>query len=143
MKVRIEYANANSTQEDLLGLKEFIAGKKIEGVSRVSIATAKAVKGAAGEGLASAVTAVLGTVTGALTRLMDALVEWVKLKRSEIRITGTSGAEICISGKVKEKDLEKALEKFYAQEKANVKAGAQRATKPTPPPPPAKNDEKK
>ncbi|MBO4771274.1 MAG: hypothetical protein J5595_01915 [Bacteroidales bacterium] len=143
MKVRIEYANANSTQEDLLGLKEFIAGKKIEGVSRVSIATAKAVKGAAGEGLASAVTAVLGTVTGALTRLMDALVEWVKLKRSEIRITGTSGAEICISGKVKEKDLEKALEKFYAQEKSNVNAGAQLATKPTPPPQPAKNDEKK
>ncbi|MBQ5551272.1 MAG: hypothetical protein IIT32_09430, partial [Bacteroidales bacterium] len=52
------------------------------------------------------------------------------------RLVGTSGAEICISGKVKDKDLQNALEKFFTQEKANVKAGAKRASRSVPPPPP-------
>ena len=143
MKVKIEYTKGETTKEDLLELKTYIESKKIKGVSRVTVAMAKPTKSGVA-GIVPAVTAVVSSLTEPLTRMMDILVEWVKLKRSEIRLVGTSGAELCISGKVKEKDLQNALAKFYEQEKANVKVGAKRATKPTPPPPPpAKNEEKK
>jgi hypothetical protein len=136
MKVKIEYAKGNPTKEDLMALQAFIERKKIKGVSRVGLATTRPKKGEMGSGIASALSALIGSATEPLTTLAMALVEWVKLKRSEIRLVGTSGAEICISGKVKDKDLQNALEKFFMQEKANVKAGAKRASKPTPPPPP-------
>ena len=136
MKVKIEYTKGNPTKEDLMALKEFIERKKIKGVSRVALATQRPKKGEMGAGIVPALTALVGSATEPLTTLAMALVEWVKLKRSEIRLVGTSGAEICISGKVKDKDLENALEKFFTQEKANVKAGAKRASRPTPPPPP-------
>ncbi|MBQ1698816.1 MAG: hypothetical protein II075_13150 [Bacteroidales bacterium] len=147
MKVKIEYTKGDVTKEDLLALKEFIERKKIKGVSRVSLATQRPKKGEMGAGLIPALTALigsLGSLANPFTELAHTLVEMVKLKRSEIRLTGTSGAELCISGKVKEKDLQNAIEKFFEQEKANVKAGSKRATKPTPPPPPpAQNEEKK
>lgn len=136
MKVKIEYAKGNPTKEDLMALQAFIERKKIKGVSRVGLATMRPKKGEMGSGIASALSALIGSATEPLTTLAMALVEWVKLKRSEIRLVGTSGAEICISGKVKDKDLQNALEKFFIQEKANVKAGAKRASKPAPPPPP-------
>lgn len=136
MKVKIEYAKGNPTKEDLMALQAFIERQKIKGVSRVGLATTRPKKGEMGSGIASALSALIGSATEPLTTLAMALVEWVKLKRSEIRLVGTSGAEICISGKVKDKDLQNALEKFFMQEKANVKAGAKRASKPTPPPPP-------
>lgn len=136
MKVKIEYAKGNPTKEDLMALQAFIERKKIKGVSRVGLATTRPKKGEMGSGIASALSALIGSATEPLTTLAMALVEWVKLKRSEIRLVGTSGAEICISGKVKDKDLQNALEKFFIQEKANVKAGAKRASKPAPPPPP-------
>jgi hypothetical protein len=119
-----------------MALQSFIERKKIKGVSKVGLATQRPKKGEMGAGIVPALTALVGSATEPLTTLAMALVEWVKLKRSEIRLVGTSGAEICISGKVKDKDLENALEKFFTQEKANVKAGAKRASRPTPPPPP-------
>ncbi|MBR3713507.1 MAG: hypothetical protein IKM98_09970 [Bacteroidales bacterium] len=136
MKVKIEYAKGETSKEDLMALQSFIERKKIKGVSKVGLATQRPKKGEMGAGIASALTALIGSATEPLTTLAMALVEWVKLERSEIRLVGTSGAEICISGKVKDKDLQNALEKFFTQEKANVKAGAKRASRPTPPPPP-------
>ena len=136
MKVKLEYAKGDASKEDLMALQSFIERKKIKGVSRVGLATQRPKKGEMGAGIVPALTALVGSATEPLTTLAMALVEWVKLKRSEIRLVGTSGAEICISGKVKDKDLQNALEKFFTQEKANVKAGAKRASRPTPPPPP-------
>ena len=127
MKVKIEYTKGNPTKEDLLALKEFIERKKIKGVSRVALATQKPKKGEMGAGLIPALTALigsLGSLANPFTELAHTLVEMVKLKRSEIRLTGTSGAELCISGKVKEKDLQNAIEQFFAQEKANVTTSA-------------------
>jgi hypothetical protein len=147
MKVKLEYAKGDASKEDLMALQSFIERKKIKGVSRVGLATQRPKKGEMGAGLIPALTALigsLGSLANPFTELAHTLVEMVKLKRSEIRLTGTSGAELCISGKVKEKDLQNAIEKFFEQEKANVKAGSKRATKPTPPPPPpAQNEEKK
>ncbi len=140
MKVKIEYTKGETTKEDLLKLKEFIEKKKINGVSKVALATTRPKKGEMGAGIIPALTAMigsLGSLANPFTELAHSLVEMVRLKRSEIRLTGTSGAELYISGKVKEKDLEKAIENFFAQEKSNVKAGAKRAKQPTPPPPPA------
>jgi hypothetical protein len=143
MKVKIEYTKGETTKEDLLALQGYIERQKIKGVSRVGIATQRPKKGQMGAGLVPALTALVGSATEPLTTLMMALVEWVKLKRSEIRLTGASGAEICISGKVKEKDLQNALEKFFTQEKANVKTSVKRSKPTPPPPPPAQNEEKK
>lgn len=147
MKVKIEYVKGGNSREDLLALKEFIERKKINGVSRVQVATSRPKKGEMGAGLIPALTALigsLGSLANPFTELAHSLVEMVKLKRSEIRLTGTSGAELCISGKVKEKDLQNAIEKFFEQEKSNVKAGAKRARQATPPPPPpVQNEEKK
>lgn len=136
MKVKIEYAKGSPSKDDLLALKSFIERKNIKGVSRVGLATQRPKKGEMGAGIIPALTALVGSVTDPLTAMAHALVEWVKLKRSEIRLTGTSGAELYISGKVKEKDLESAIEKFFAQEKSNAKTGAKRAKQATPPPPP-------
>lgn len=146
MKVKIEYTKGETTKEDLLALKEFIERKKIKGVSRVGIATQRPKKGQMGAGLIPALTALvgsLGSLANPFTELAHSLVEWVKLKRSEIRLVGVSGAELFISGKVKEKDLQNAIEKFFAQENANVKAGVKRSKPTPPPPPPAQNEEKK
>ncbi|MBO7439025.1 MAG: hypothetical protein J6U21_05035 [Bacteroidales bacterium] len=143
MKVKIEYTKGETTKEDLLALQGFIERQKIKGVSRVGVATQRPKKGQMGSGIVSALSALVSSATGPLSALAMALVEWVKLKRSEIRLTGTSGAELVISGKVKEKDLENAIEKFFTQEKANVKAGAKRSKPTPPPPPPAQNEEKK
>ena len=143
MKIKIEYSKAKDSKEDILALKAFIEKKKISDVKKVEIASEKPKKGEMGPGIASALTALLGSVTGPLTTLAEALVEWVRLKRSEIRITGVSGAEICISGKVKNQDLHDAIQKFFVQEQANVKAGAKREKKTPPPPPPSPNDETK
>ena len=136
MKVKIEYVKGGKSKEDLMALKTFIEKKKITGVSKVGLATQKPKNGEMGAGIVPALTALLGSATEPLTTLALALVEMVKLKRSEIRLTGTSGAELCISGKVKDKDLHDAIEKFFEQEKSNVKTGARRSAKTTPPPPP-------
>lgn len=143
MKIKIEYTKGNTSKEDLMMLKNFIEKKKIDTLKKVEIGTTKPKAGQMGPGIASALSALLSSATGPLQTLAEALVEIVRLKRSEIRITGVSGAEICISGKVKEKDLKDAIEKFYIQEKANVKTGAKREKKAaTPPPPPADNKDK-
>ncbi|MBQ3690656.1 MAG: hypothetical protein II937_12470 [Bacteroidales bacterium] len=142
MKIKIEYSKAKVSKEDILALKTFIEKKKISDVKKVEIASEKPKKGEMGPGIASALTALLGSVTGPLTALAEALVEWVRLKRSEIRIVGVSGAEICISGKVKNQDLHDAIQNFFLQEKTNVKTGAKRERK-SPPPPPAPAEEAK
>ena len=136
MKVKIEYTKGKTTKEDLLALKTYIEKQKIKGVSRVALATEKPKKGEMGAGIMPALTAMIGSLADPFTALAHSLVEMVKLKRSEIRLTGTSGAELYISGKVNEKDLESAIEKFFAQEKSNVKTGAKRNKQSTPPPPP-------
>lgn len=136
MKVKIEYTKGKTTKEDLLALKTYIEKQKIKGVSRVALATEKPKKGEMGAGIMPALTAMIGSLADPFTALAHSLVEMVKLKRSEIRLTGTSGAELYISGKVNEKDLESAIEKFFAQEKSNVKTGAKRTKQSTPPPSP-------
>ncbi len=136
MKVKIEYTKGKTTKEDLLALKSYIDKKKIKGVTKVELATVKPKKGEMGAGIVPALTAMIGSLADPFTALAHSLVEMVKLKRSEIRLTGTSGAELYISGKVKEKDLESAIEKFFAQEKSNTKAGAKRAKQAAQPPQP-------
>lgn len=145
MKVKIEYTKGKPTKEDLLALKEYINKKKIKGVTRVSLATVAPKAGEMGAGILPALTAMigsLGSLANPFTELAHSLVEMVKLKRSEIRITGTSGAELFISGKVKEKDLQNAIENFFAQENANVKAGSKRAKQSVLPPPPPQGEKK-
>ncbi|MCQ2250688.1 MAG: hypothetical protein MJZ66_06225 [Bacteroidales bacterium] len=142
MKIQIEYVKGTPSKEDLMALKAHIEKKKIKDLKKVEAATIKPKKGEMGAGLIPALTGLIGSATEPLTTLCMTLVEWVKLKRSDIRIIGASGAEICISGKLKEKDLTDALEKFYAQEKTNVKTGAKRGGAPKPPAPPADGDKK-
>lgn len=134
MKVKIEYTKGKNTKEDILALKEYIQQKKIKGVTRVALATPKLVKDEVGVGVVPAITAMVGSLTDPLTELAHSLVEMVKLKRSEIRLSGISGAELYISGKVKEKDLENAIQQFFNQEKANVKVGVKREKQPSLPP---------
>jgi len=141
MKIQIEYVKGTPTKEDLIALKAYIDKKKIKDLKKVEAATIKPKKGEMGAGLLPALTGLIGAATEPISVLCNALVEWVKLKRSDIRIIGASGAEICISGKVKEAELKSAIEQFYAQEKTNVKTGAKRASKSAPPPPAA--DDKK
>ncbi len=141
MKIKIEYVKGTPTKEDLMALKTHIEKKKIKDLKKIEAATIKPKKGEMGAGIIPALTGLISSATEPLTTLCMTLVEWVKLKRSDIRIVGVSGAEICISGKVKEKDLTDALEKFYAQEAANVKAGAKRGG--GAPKPPAPAEEKK
>lgn len=147
MKVKIEYVKGVTTKEDLLALKNAIDKKNINGVNKVEVSTQKPKKGEMGAGILPALSALIGSATQPLTSLVMVLVEMVKLKRSEIKITGSSGAELYISGKVKEKDLHEAIEKFYAQEKANVKASVKRTKQDTTTPPPpsqtSKENEKK
>ena len=145
MKIKIEYAKDNASKEDIMALKAFIEKKNGGSVKKVELASKKAKKGEMGPGIVSGLTALIGSATGPLTTIAEALVEWVRLKRSEIRITGVSGAEICISGKVKNDDLHQAIEKFFIQEKENTKSGAKREKKSVtpPPPPPDKQEEKK
>ncbi|MBR4267275.1 MAG: hypothetical protein IKQ46_14565 [Bacteroidales bacterium] len=136
MKIKIEYTKGNASSEDLMAMKTFIEKKKVDTLKKVEVATKKPKKGEMGPGLANALTALIGAATGPLTTLAEALVELVKLKRSEVRIVGTSGAEIFISGKLKKNELNDAIVKFYAQESANVKKGAKREKKSAPPTPP-------
>ena len=143
MKIKIDFAKGNASKEDTLALKKFIEQKRIEGLKKVELASSKPQKGEMGPGILSGLTALMGSLTGPFSVLAEALVEFVRLKRSEIRITGVSGAEICISGKVKNNDLHEAIENFFAQEKSNVKTGAKREKKTPPPPPPAENQDKK
>ena len=136
MKINIEYTKDKASKEDILALKTFIEKKANDSVKKIEIASKKAKKGEMGPGIVSGLTALLGSATGPLTTIAEALVEWVRLKRSEVRITGVSGAEIYISGKVKKEDLHQTIERFFAQEKENVKTGAKREKKLPPPPPP-------
>lgn len=130
MKIKIEYAKGTASKEDLMALKTFIEKKKVKDLKKVEVATVKPKAGQMGAGLLPALTGLIGSATEPLTTLAMAMVEWVKLKRSDIRLVGASGAELCISGKVKQKDLEDAIANFYAQEKANTKAGAKRSSAP-------------
>lgn len=147
MKIQIEYSKGKASKEDIMALKTFIEKKASEGVKKVEIASSKPKKGEMGPGIISGITALIGSATGPLTTIAQALVEWVRLKRTEIKITGVSGAEICISGKVKTDDLHQAIEKFFIQEKENTKTGTKREKKSTPltppPPPPAQEENKK
>lgn len=119
-----------------MALKSHIEKKKIDGVKKVEIGTLKPKKGEMGAGIGTFISATIGSLTEPLAVMAQALVELVKLKRSDIRIVGASGAEIVVSGKLKKDELSNALANFYAQEKANVKTGAKRggASKPAAPP---------
>ena len=127
MKVKLEFSGKKiTTKEQLLNLKTYIDKQNITGVKKVELTKTKAKNGEMGEGIVPSVTALVSAVNGPLTALASAVVEFVKNMRSEVKLIGESGQELCISAKLKKDDIVELITLFNANE---AKARKKRVTK--------------
>ncbi|MCQ2973383.1 MAG: hypothetical protein MJ211_01080 [Bacteroidales bacterium] len=103
MKIKIEYKDQNKFgKEDLLSMKQFIEQKRISGLKKIDFTKPRVKKGEMGGGIGTALAALIGSATGPLTTLAQALVEWVQLHRSDIKIKlGDGGEEVVISANIR------------------------------------------
>ena len=99
-----------------------------------------------GAGIGSALVGLVGSLTDPLTTLCSAVVEWVRLHRSDVKLRLDNGEELVISANLcrSKKAINDIVETFVNKSmEIRQKAPGTKKDKPLPPPPhaPAKPEE--
>ncbi len=139
MKLKIEYKDKQKFgKEDLLLMKQFIDSKKISGLKKIELEKGKIKKGEMGAGIGGALIGLVGSLVDPLTTLCSAVVEWVKLHRSDVKLRLDNGEELVISANLcrSKKAINEIVETFVNKTiEIRQKAPGTKKDKPLPPPP--------
>ena len=141
MKVKIEYKDQQKNgKEDLLQMKQFIERKNITGLKKVELSTLRPKKGEMGPGIGTALVGLVGAATNPLTTLCSAIVEWVHLHRSDVKLRLDNGEELVISANLRrsQKAINEIVETFVTKtlELRQKSPATEKKHLPCPPPPP-------
>ncbi len=116
MELQIELSgNSRNEQKQLIHLKKYLEKAGIPELKNIEIARTEAKEGEMGGGILKGISTLLIGGEGPLTKLAEALVKYVEILRSEIKLKNRNGEELVINAKLNKKSINELVDKFYAE----------------------------
>ncbi len=116
MELQIELlGNSRNEQKQLIHLKKYLEKAGIPELKDIEIERTEAKAGEMGGGVLKGISTLLIGGEGPLTKLAEALVKYVEILRSEIKLKNRNGEELVINAKLNKKSINELVDKFYAE----------------------------
>jgi len=116
MELQIELlGNSPNEQKQLIHLKKYLEKAGIPELKDIEIERTEAKAGEMGGGVLKGISTLLIGGEGPLTKLAEALVKYVEILRSEIKLKNRNGEELVINAKLNKKSINELVDKFYAE----------------------------
>lgn len=107
--------DSRTNQKQLNHLKQFLERANIEELQELKVDRTEAKEGEMGGGILKGLSTVLIGGEGPLTKLAEALVKYVEILRSDIKLKNRAGEELHITAKMNKKSINELVDKFYAE----------------------------
>ena len=118
MEFNIQFSEKKPNNEkQLIHLKNFLEKARIEELDEVKISRTEAKTGEMGAGILQGITGLITGGSGPLTKLAEALVKYVEILRSEVKLKSSSGEELVINAKLNKKSINELVDKFFKETK--------------------------
>jgi len=116
MELQIELSgNSRNEQKQLIHLKKYLEKAGIPELKDIEISRTETKAGEMGGGVLKGISTLLIGGEGPLTKLAEALVKYVEILRSEIKLKNRNGEELVINAKLNKKSINELVDKFYAE----------------------------
>ncbi len=116
MEIQIEILGGGTNkQKQLIHLKSYLEKARISELQNIKIERTDAKAGEMGAGLIKGISSLLLGGAGPFTKLAEALVKYVEIMRSEVKLKNRNGEELVINAKLNKKSINELVDKFYAE----------------------------
>ena len=118
MEFNIEFSEKKPNNEkQLIHLKNYLEKARINELDEIKISRSEAKTGEMGAGILQGITGLITGGSGPLTKLAEALVKYVEILRSEVKLKSSSGEELVINAKLNKKSINELVDKFFKETK--------------------------